>query len=598
MIMISTKMHGFVGEILSMNIRQMLIVAGYLLFAIGVGGFPVIGANDETFFETRIRPVLVQRCFECHGRDEAKGGLRVDSREALLKGGDSGPALISGNAASSLLVRAIRRSDENLSMPPTAPLSTEVVDDFVQWINSGAAWPAFKPVKSRRVVVKKPVQLLSPNDAGLNTALQLWLKTENQPWKNGQPVTIWEDSSGRGHDLVATAGGRRGGTGEPVTFISRSTISGFPAVRFQSLSGLGGNAATAPNLVGDAEFSLFVIARIQLDPEGQVGLIAGFGDPSAPANPGRARCAVVGLRAGDVSQPVVVGGWGNDAHLPTPAKFERSEGSPHVMVLTKGAGPLANTTRFFVDGQSTDALVGSGESPDLSRRDDLGFFMGHAQSWSKGFDGDVAEVLLYNRKLSDDERNGVEAFLSAKYRIPLATIEHEQLVEGGDPAFSPKHWAFEPLALPVVPATSDPSLSNPIDRFVAAQWAERGLLPVAQADSRTLVRRLYFDLLGLPPTVEQMESAVADLTPWNDDTWMTLIEHLLESPHYGERWGRHWLDVVRYADTAGDNADYPVPEARYYRDYVIDSAADRTCRGWRYLRPFRAARSCPHTSAW
>ena len=83
-----------------------------------------------------------------------------------------------------------------------------------------------------------------------------------------------------------------------------------------------------------------------------------------------------------------------------------------------------------------------------------------------------------------------------------------------------------------------------------------------------LLRRAYFDLLGLPPTPAEIDDYLSDTAT---DAWPRLIERLLASPHYGERWGRHWLDVVRYADTAGDNADYPVPEARLYRDYVLDA---------------------------
>lgn len=247
---------------------------------------------DDDFFEARIRPVLSQRCFECHGSKQAKGGLRVDSREALLKGGQSGTAVIPADADGSQLVKAIRRSDPNLQMPPKSPLEKSVVDDFVRWINAGANWP---------------------------------------------------------------------------------------------------RAANSP-----------------------------------------------------------------------------------------------------------------------------------------------------------------------------ATAE-------ADEAARTVHWAFVAPQKREPPAIINPAWTGEIDRFIAAKWHEQQLKPVSQADSRTLVRRLYFDLIGLPPSPAQMDQAVASLTPWSDAAWMTLVNQLLESPHYGERWGRHWLDVVRYADTAGDNADYPVPEARLYRDYVIDS---------------------------
>ena len=109
---------------------------------------------------------------------------------------------------------------------------------------------------------------------------------------------------------------------------------------------------------------------------------------------------------------------------------------------------------------------------------------------------------------------------------------------------------------------------TPIDRFVAARRRAAGLSPVRRADRRTLIRRVTFDLIGLPPTPEEIADFLADQSP---DAFSRVVDRLLASPHYGEQWGRHWMDVVRYADTAGDNADYPIPEAVRYRDYIIDS---------------------------
>jgi len=101
-----------------------------------------------------------------------------------------------------------------------------------------------------------------------------------------------------------------------------------------------------------------------------------------------------------------------------------------------------------------------------------------------------------------------------------------------------------------------------------AKLEEKGLTPTPQADKRTLIRRATFDLIGLPPTPEEIEAFLADKSP---TAFAKVIDRLLSSPCYGERWGRYWLDLVRYADTAGDSADYPVPQAYLYRNYVIDS---------------------------
>ncbi|HVU89881.1 MAG TPA: DUF1553 domain-containing protein [Pirellulales bacterium] len=238
-------------------------------------------AATETFFETNVRPVLVAHCAKCHGADKQSGRLRIDSRAALLTGGDRGPAIVPGDAANSLLVQAIRRG-EDLQMPPDDPLPPAAVADLAKWIQSGASWPA----------------------------------------------------------------------------------------------------------------------------------------------------------------------------------------------------SAADTTAF-----------------DKAR-----------------------------------------------------------------------HWAFQPVAAVEPPADPSGWAATPIDQFIAAGLAEHALRPAAPAPKHALLRRAYFDLIGLPPTPEEIAAFEADDSP---EAFARVVERLLASPRYGERWGRHWMDVVRYADTAGDNADYPVPEAHLYRDYII-----------------------------
>jgi len=127
------------------------------------------------------------------------------------------------------------------------------------------------------------------------------------------------------------------------------------------------------------------------------------------------------------------------------------------------------------------------------------------------------------------------------------------------------HWAFQPLVRPESELRSarDPSS---IDRFIRARMDGRPLSP--RANRATLLRRATFDLTGLPPTPDETAAFLRDKSA---DAWTEVIDRLLSSPRYGEHWGRHWMDVARYADTAGDNADYPIPEARLYRDYIIDA---------------------------
>jgi hypothetical protein len=129
-----------------------------------------------------------------------------------------------------------------------------------------------------------------------------------------------------------------------------------------------------------------------------------------------------------------------------------------------------------------------------------------------------------------------------------------------------KHWSFEPVTKIEPPADASGWSANPIDRFVVAKLGEHSLEPAGPADKHTLIRRATFDLIGLPPTPEEVEAFVADNSP---DAFAKVVDRLLASPHYGERWGRHWLDVVRYADTAGFEADHLYPNAWQYRDYII-----------------------------
>jgi hypothetical protein len=245
---------------------------------------PAAGDDQETFFEQKIRPVLAGTCAKCHGSVKASGGLRLDSREAMLKGGESGPAVIPGDPENSLIVKAVRHEDESLEMPPGKLLPEAIQADLAAWVSAGANWPRSAP-------------------------------------------------TGR---------------------------------------------------------------------------------------------TIVGAR----------------------------------------------------------------------------------------------------------------------------------------------HWAFEPLANVSPPEDRTVWAGRSVDRFIAAGHRRHGLRPAPPASRQTLIRRAAFDLIGLPPTAERTQAFGADDRP---DAFERLVDELLASPHYGERWGRYWLDLARYADTAGDNSDYPIPQAYRYRDYVIDA---------------------------
>jgi hypothetical protein len=131
------------------------------------------------------------------------------------------------------------------------------------------------------------------------------------------------------------------------------------------------------------------------------------------------------------------------------------------------------------------------------------------------------------------------------------------------------HWAFQPIRDTAPPSVKDSAwCRTSLDRFILARLEESGRRPVPEADRRTLIRRLAYDLTGLPPSAVEVDAFERDPS---SDAYERLVDRLLASPRYGEHWGRRWLDVVRYADTAGETADYPVPTAWRYRNYVVDA---------------------------
>jgi Protein of unknown function (DUF1553)/Protein of unknown function (DUF1549)/Planctomycete cytochrome C len=130
-------------------------------------------------------------------------------------------------------------------------------------------------------------------------------------------------------------------------------------------------------------------------------------------------------------------------------------------------------------------------------------------------------------------------------------------------------WCFQPIRRPAPPAAAGCFAAwarNPIDRFILAALHAHGLAPAAEAERRVLIRRLSYDLIGLPPSADEVAAFLTDNAP---NAYEKLVERLLASPRYGERWARHWLDLVRYGETAGHEYDYDIPGAFGYRDYVI-----------------------------
>jgi hypothetical protein len=154
--------------------------------------------------------------------------------------------------------------------------------------------------------------------------------------------------------------------------------------------------------------------------------------------------------------------------------------------------------------------------------------------------------------------------------VPLNKEEVESVrkwIEDGAKWVEPDQWwSLQPLKRPAVPDVRDAWVRTPIDAFVLAKLREKGLTHAAETDRRTLIRRLTYDLEGLPPTPEEVDAFIADKSP---DAYEHLVDRLLASPRYGERWGRHWLDAAHYGESHGYDKDKPRRNAWPYRDYVI-----------------------------
>jgi len=169
----------------------------------------------------------------------------------------------------------------------------------------------------------------------------------------------------------------------------------------------------------------------------------------------------------------------------------------------------------------------------------------------------AAEVDLLKRWIEQD----------AKWdeRIEGTSVDVSALEDMKIPDSARQYWAFQKPVRTKVPVTG---AEHPVDAFLRKTLVERGLKQAPHASKETMVRRAYLDLIGLPPTPEETRAYLNDKSP---RAWENLIEKLLASPHYGERWGRHWLDVARYADSNGYEHDFDRPNAWRYRDYVVQS---------------------------
>jgi hypothetical protein len=269
------------------------------------------------------------------------------------------------------------------------------------------------------------------------------------------------------------------------------------------------------------------------------------------------------------------GGGGDAATDPAAVEFFEKSVRPILAARCQGChGPSKQKGGLRLDaraavlaGGSTGPAVVPGNTKESLLVDAINYGETYQMPpKSKLADGEIATLTEWVRRGAPwgaETRRDVALLTSVPDKSKPDPLSKSQLQERG------RYWCFQPIRRVTPPSPSEERRGwprNPIDRFILAALEERGLAPAPEADKRVLIRRLSFDLIGLPPAPREIEAFLADQSP---DAYEKLVERLLASPHYGERWARHWLDLVRFAETAGHEYDYDIPGAFRYRDYVI-----------------------------
>ena len=230
--------------------------------------------------------------------------------------------------------------------------------------------------------------------------------------------------------------------------------------------------------------------------------------------------------------------------------FERACISCHGPERSKGDLDLSSYATAMAGGADGVALVPG--RPEESRLFDM-------------VSGDAPEMPRKGDPLPAEEVEVLRRWIAEGARWPEGRVLRAAAARK---APSADWWSLRPIVRPVVPESISSWVRTPVDAFVLRRLQEAGLEPSAEADRRTLIRRLTYDLHGLPPTPDEVDAFVGDPSP---DAYEHLVDRMLDSPRYGERWGRHWLDVVHFGETHGFDKDKLRPNAWPYRDYVIES---------------------------
>jgi hypothetical protein len=498
------------------------------------------------FFEKKIRPLLVSQCYECHGNGRAKGGLSLESGTSTLKGGDSGEALVPGKPEASLLIEAVGHLGD-MKMPPKQRLADAQIADLRKWIELGAPWPAAK------VAISLGNLFDDDADVALGDALA----------SNEFKATAEEGDLAVGKVLHGWGSVADVATGFRFDFQN----VGSSAMRHGEITNDGWSAAGGLQTLGKR------IAENAEKIEEGIGLHANALITFDLA----ALRAAGGLDANQAFQ------FRSDRAGLNDCVFGTTGPEAHLIVLVSGV-PDAVTgdgVTGYVNGRKVDVQQAngifhfSGEIPPPLVAD------GRFASFSLPVPGTARYLTLAATGANGLGGNSISSdhtvFSGARLEFEAASSEIARLRGGAPPpsefAITPEQrqfWSFQPLRDAPPPAVQDTAWPRTaIDRFVLAELESRGLKPVAAADRRALIRRATFDLTGLPPAPAEVEAFVSD---GDQEAFAKVVDRLLASPHYGERWGRHWLDVARYAEDQAHTFQARVyPNGFRYRDWVVQA---------------------------
>jgi mono/diheme cytochrome c family protein len=413
---------GFDSRLLKIRV----FTAALCALAVGTAHGQDAAPAGEQSFNQQIKPIITEHCNGCHTFGGHSGGLRMDSLSTLMQGGNDGPVIVPGDPDSSMLINAIRYKDDNLQMPPKGKLSDADVS-----------------------IVEK------------------WIRQSSQPTEAGAAPAATQEDSASGTLPVATA--------EMVK---------------------AADAAIAPVSVQVA-FEQDQYFEMKVRP---ILIKNCYGCHAGSARGGLELTSRDKMLKGGKDGVVVVPGHLESSLLVTAIRYTDDR------LMMPPGGPM--------------------------KKEDVAI---------------------------------IEQWLRDGARWPkMLTAADRSHISAADRNF----WSFRAPVRPEAPTVEGKWAYNDIDRFVLAKLNEKHLRPVGDADKRTLIRRMTYDVTGLPPTPQEIDAFLADKSP---DAYEHVVDRLLASPAYGERWGRMWLDVVRYADTSGGGGDYPVKQAYKYRDYVIAS---------------------------